>query len=89
MVAVALADLEDDSQRRGVSGEDTSTLVAAVTDAVVGQGNNVFGSPLLIFTPVFSHANDICGMHSEFPSSLKPSEASKRHGAGSNPQIFP
>ena len=42
MVSIALAELEEDSQRRGVSAEDIATLVAAVTDAVVGQGPFAF-----------------------------------------------
>ena len=42
MVSIALAELEEDSQRRGVSAEDIATLVAAVTDAVVGQGPLAF-----------------------------------------------
>jgi len=37
LVVAALVDLEEDAALRGVSAEDISSLVAAVTDNVVGQ----------------------------------------------------
>ena len=37
LVVVALTELEEDAAQRGVSAEDITSLVAAVTDNVVGQ----------------------------------------------------
>ena len=41
LVAVALQELEDNAAQVGVSSDDITTLVAAVTDSVVGQDSKL------------------------------------------------